>query len=504
MHGLRLSLLANLAGSVWSALIGFAVVPVYLDLLGIEAYGLIGLYLTLQSILGILDLGLSATINRELARSAHLPAGAGTPAATQDLVRTLEVACWTIAGSIAIVGVVAASFAATAWIRAEHLPPATVREAVMMMALLAAIQWPLGFYYGGLRGLDRPGLVNAIQIITTTAAAGGAVLVLRLYAPTITAFWTWQIFVAAVRIVAVRFLLWRHVPPAERPARVSLAGTRHVWRFAAGMSGITVTAILVWNLDKIVLSWLLPLNLLGYYLLAAQVAGVLSFAVTPVFNTVFPTFSALVVRGDRQALAHTYHQMTQVMAVLVLPLAGVLIMFAEPLIALWTGAPITAKEAAPPLRFLVAGMALNAIMNLPYALQLGVGWTRLGLQINVTMLCGLVPTLWLATRTYGATGAAAAWFGLNAIYMAVGAALTHRRVLPGETGTWFGRDVVWPGLVAIGLIAGLRYVVEPASSRVVQAGQIAGVLLIAMSAAVLAATHVRAAVFRQIGRLALP
>ena len=37
------NLLANYIGQIWTALIGLAFVPVYVNYLGVEAYGLIGL-----------------------------------------------------------------------------------------------------------------------------------------------------------------------------------------------------------------------------------------------------------------------------------------------------------------------------------------------------------------------------------------------------------------------------------------------------------------------------
>ena len=62
------NLLAGLANSIWSALLGLAVVPFYLKYLGIEAYGLIGFFVTTQALLQLLDMGMAPTINREVAR----------------------------------------------------------------------------------------------------------------------------------------------------------------------------------------------------------------------------------------------------------------------------------------------------------------------------------------------------------------------------------------------------------------------------------------------------
>ena len=47
---LQRNLLAGLLNSIWTALATFAVVPFYIDYLGIEAYGVIGFFITLQGV----------------------------------------------------------------------------------------------------------------------------------------------------------------------------------------------------------------------------------------------------------------------------------------------------------------------------------------------------------------------------------------------------------------------------------------------------------------------
>ena len=95
---LRRNLLAGLANSIWSALISLAVVPFYLKYLGMEAYGLIGFFVTTQAVLSLLDMGFSPTINREVARCSAL----GNLAEAGKLMHTLAIVYWCIAGGIAI------------------------------------------------------------------------------------------------------------------------------------------------------------------------------------------------------------------------------------------------------------------------------------------------------------------------------------------------------------------------------------------------------------------
>ena len=61
---LRRNLLASFAARVWVAAISLAFVPIYLHAMGVEAYGLVGLYVALQSLLTLLELGLGTALNR--------------------------------------------------------------------------------------------------------------------------------------------------------------------------------------------------------------------------------------------------------------------------------------------------------------------------------------------------------------------------------------------------------------------------------------------------------
>lgn len=65
MSALKRNLIANIGGRVWAGLIGLVFIPVYIRYLGIEAYGLIGLFAVMQAWLVLLDMGMTPTLTRE-------------------------------------------------------------------------------------------------------------------------------------------------------------------------------------------------------------------------------------------------------------------------------------------------------------------------------------------------------------------------------------------------------------------------------------------------------
>lgn len=457
--GFKLDLAANFAGVGWSFLTQIVCVPLYLKFLGIEAYGLIGFYLMLQAIFQVLDFGLSPTMNREMARYSVQPEKA---AEARDLVRTLEGGYWLIGIAIGAVMLAAAPAIAADWIKAGAIPVRDVQHTVMLMGVLAVFQWPVSFYQGGLMGLRRQVLCNGINISFSTLANGGAVLILWRVSPTIQAFFLWLVAANAIKAILVANFLWRSLPPASRPPQFDLGKVRNIWRFAAGMSGITACALILTQLDKVILSRLLDLKVFGYYTLAGMFGSGLSMIVATVFNTIFPRFSALAAAGNEESLKHLYHRCTQLMAVLILPLASVLALFSTDILQFWTKNAEVARHAGPIAALLVIGSALNGLMYLPYALQLAYGWTSLGLRISIFLTIPVVPVIWYMAKSYGAVGAASVWVALNCLSMVIGIPLTHRRLLKGEAWRWFG-DIGLPlaavlpmAVIGRGLVAASR------------------------------------------------
>jgi O-antigen/teichoic acid export membrane protein len=485
--GFKIDLVASLTGSAWLMLVQLVCIPLYIRFLGIEAYGLIGFYLMLQVMLQVLDLGLSPTMNREMARYSVQPEKAGE---ARDLVRTLEVGYWLIGIVIGLALVTASPWIATHWIKASTIPVRNIKQAVMLVGVLAAFQWPVSFYQGGLLGLHKQVRFNVLRVIATTVSNGGAVLVLWLISPTIQAFFVWLVAANAVMLVFWTIFLWKSLPSATRAPQFNFGLLRSCVGFAAGMSGITASALILTQSDKVILSSVLSLKVFGYYTVGGVFGSGLSLIITSMFNTTYPRFSALVAQGDERALVRLYHGATQVMAVLILPVAAVLALFSTDVLQLWTRNSEVAHNAGPIAALLVIGSAVNGLMFLPYTLQLAYGWTNIGLRINICLTMVFVPAIWFMATTYGAIGAASMWPALNCIYMAIGVPLTHRRLLKGEALRWL-RDIALPFVSASFVAVIGKRLAGATMSPLVKIVVLLGVLFCAASAAALVSSAIR-------------
>ena len=221
-------------------------------------------------------------------------------------------------------------------------------------------------------------------------------------------------------------------------------------RFAAGMAVTTLLALMLTQVDKLLLSKLLPLEQFAHYMLAGSVSGALYFCVGPLAIAVSPRLTELVARSDQLVLVETYHRATQWATVLLLPPALVMASFAEPLLWAWTGDALIARRAAPLLSLLALGTLLNGLMQIPYMTQLAHGWTGLTVRMNVIAVVVMIPGVLWAVPRYGAVGAAWAWLALNLAYVLIGMHFMYRRLIPTEKWRWY-RDAVCIPLVVGGV-----------------------------------------------------
>lgn len=433
------NLLAGLANSIWSALVGLAVVPFYLKYLGIEAYGLIGFFVTTQALLQLLDMGMAPTINREVARCS----ASGDLKEAGKLLHSLAVVYWSMAAAIAVLILALAPLIAEYWLQSKQLSSETISHAIMLMGLVVACRWPIGLYQGALIGAQRLTISSAINMTMVTIANFGAVLILAFVSPTIEAFFTWQALVGFAYAIVMRMAAWRIVGRSIQ-TRFDVDRVKSVWRFAAGMGGIGLTALVFTQLDKLILSKMLGLEEYGHYMIATVVVSGLYVLISPVFNVIYPRMTTLVASGNTTGLTDLYRLGTRLLATVLFPTAMLLAVYSQDLVYIWTGNPDIASRVAPVISLLVIGSALNGVMFFPYALQLAYGMTWIPLTINIVLMCFLLPLIIFLAQTYGALGGAGAWLTSQVVYLMIGPWLTHRYILKKLASKWLINDVGVP------------------------------------------------------------
>jgi O-antigen/teichoic acid export membrane protein len=458
----RLNLSSNLVSNFLAATVSLACVPVYIKLLGVAGYGVIGIWLTLETLANLLNLGLSPTMMRELAATARRAEEAQN---VRDLVRTIEVIFWTLGLLIGVSIVLGAPLIATHWLQSSQLSAGELRTSVQLIGILILCRWTLSFYSSGLNGLERQVLLSWMGFVFALLRSLGAVVVLVFVSPTILAFLGWQIAINIVNTGTFAASLWWSLP-AGRASRFRPKLLIRVWKFAGGVTAIALVSMLLNDLDKLVVSGMVSLEDFGYYTLASRMAGTLYMGASSVFAAVYPALVRLATEQNEAKLAELYHRGAQILSLLVFPAAITAALFAKPLIFAWTGNDHLAENTAPIAALLIIGTAFHCNGYIPYAAQLAYGWTGLAFWTNLAYVPVTTVLLVILTKRFGGEGAAAVWLLITTSYLITAIPLMYRRILRFQAQQWYINDVGIP-FFACSLTGGLVAVtVGPAATRI--------------------------------------
>ncbi len=432
-ESLRWNFAGNVAGRLWLGLLNLGSVPVFVHLLGPEAFGLVALVNTLQPLLALLDFGLAGTVNREVATLRSREARADVA----DVVRTLELVYWTVAFAIGLGMVGLSGWIAHSWLAEQALSPADVQFAIVLGGIALAARWPVALYTGVLQGLERQVLQNGVLIAAATTRIALTLMALLFVSRTVYCFLITQAVANTLEAILTGSVA-RRLANAGGTGKFSLDVVRRIWRFAVGFNLVGTFGMLLSATPQVLISKLLPLVELTYYSVAGTATGALQVIYIAANVSLFPRIAGCWRRQDSLEIRRLYLLGLRMTIYLCMGPALLLIFFPSEIITLWTRSPDLTQHVRDVLPILAIGVMANAAVAAPLIILLASGHTRLPLLVNIISFPVMVAGCYLATRAFGILGAAGCWVAWNSICFPVYAQQCFKQVFGGEA-----RPVLW-------------------------------------------------------------
>jgi len=135
---LKKNVIANYFGRFYIIIIGIVLLPIYLDYLGAEAYGLVGFFTMLKSWIMLLDMGFSQVLSREVAKLKDKNNGLKDVKLT---LRGVESMILIISILVFIIIFLFSDWIAMNWFQIKDLSYKTVEETIKLMGLMVILKW---------------------------------------------------------------------------------------------------------------------------------------------------------------------------------------------------------------------------------------------------------------------------------------------------------------------------------------------------------------------------
>jgi O-antigen/teichoic acid export membrane protein len=446
-----------LASRVIIALVGIVFVPIYINYVGAESYGLISFYATLSASLLLLDFGLSTAVSRQLSFLRNKP---NSEKDSLDLVRTVEIIYWTIAVLTGLIIMLSSELIATHWVKSKDIPITIVRNAVLLMGIMFAFQWPASIYSGSLTALEKQAQNAVINVIFSLLKSIGVLVVLKFGSPTVTNYFIWQTIITLVNTIWLRQMVWRSLPQSIQRPIFTKQQLISIWKFTAGITGITLISFFFTQFDKVIISKLLLLEFVGYYNLGFMLASILVQIAGVFYTIIFPKFSALYAQKNNEGLVKLYFKYSRLVSIIVLPVAIILVLFAHDILWLWTHNLTLTTAVTPILQIATIGNIFNVIFMVSYYLMLAKGQTVYTIWQNLISVSITVPLLLYVAPHYGAIGTASVWFLLNAGLFFISLPIIHIKYVNKHLVKWYIDCFFTILIVAVSIFSSIKLLIN--------------------------------------------
>jgi O-antigen/teichoic acid export membrane protein len=412
-----------MAGRAWALLSNFLFVPIYLNLLGIEKFGIIALFIAVGGILAFLDMGLSPTIAREL-NDARRPIERRA-----SLLFTFETVYLTVVGALVLLALTVPESWFGLLLSPEDLRKPEVSRSIRLLFIVAVVQLLFNFYVAGLIGVEDQ-LRGNLMIIATGVVRSALVILPLLLIPEPVVYLAWQAATLILFSVWVRRLLYGSVYNGEPAARhaFELRTLLENVPFTGSMFLVSVTAAVNTHVDKLFLGRVAGLEALASYSLVTTFCQLLVFVVSPITLTVLPRMVRTASSGDDVALSQFFLVTHRLVSAITCSMLGLMWFFGPYLIEVWTAGKIGRETVASFAPALVVGYGLLALGTVPHCVAIAKKNMSGSLAISGSVLV-TIPAYWLLVRQYGAPGAAATWLVLQAIVVPAYFLWVDRRLL---------------------------------------------------------------------------
>jgi O-antigen/teichoic acid export membrane protein len=440
------NIFANYVGKLWSFISIYLFVPIYINLLGIESYAIINFYSVLLSILLIADAGLSATLNRELAKSEN-------KIYQGNLVRTIEYLYFIIAFFLFLFVYLFSETISDNFLNSENITQEKLTLCIKLMGASISFQLLSILYNSGLMGLQKQVKSNTIQFFSSLFRQGFVLLPLYFF-KTLEVFFIWQLIINIIFFLISREALWRYIKNETQPFFKKKI-IKDIGRFTLGMMAMSVIAALNTQLDKLLVSNMLSLKTFGYYSIASILAQSPSILILPIAVAILPRMTKMIAKNQKSELQELFHNYSFIIASIASTITLILFLYTKDFIYIWTNDLAISSEINYVSKVLLIGGLFLSLQYMPFHLAIANGHTKTNIVLGLILAILIAPSLYFSINSYGLIGATFPWLILNIIATFYLGYFIIKIFLIGNFKVWLFKDTMLPVLVSlfVGILA---------------------------------------------------
>lgn len=416
----------NLLGTLLPMAVAVVSIPPLVRALGLDRFGLLSLAWIVIGYFSLFDVGIGRALTKLVAEKL----GANEEHSVPPLAWTSLLLLF----GLGVLGGLATFAVSGRLVHGMLKIPATLQPEALSSFYLLALSIPTVTVTSGLRGIleaqQRFRLLNLIRIPMSIFSFAGPLLSLP-FSHSLVPVTSILVVGRIIGLLAHLFACFHTMPLLRHRFGLQRSIIWPLIKLGGWMNLSNLLAPIMVYLDRFLIGSLISVSAVAYYTPPFEI--VTRFAVIPgaVTGVLFPAFATSLAL-DPERTKVLLGRGVKYIFLAVFPIVLLTATFAPETLHLWLGAAF-AQNGSSVLRWLAAGIFVNCLAQLPYALLQSAGRPDIPAKLQLVELPVYVIGLVLLVRAFGVSGAAIAW-ALRLIVEALLLFLLAHKLLPHSPG----------------------------------------------------------------------
>lgn len=431
------NIIYNYIGQFYTMGISILILPLFLKVIGPEAYGIIAFFMMAQGWMTILDMGMSPTLNREIAANKDTINNEKKKYQLLTLIKSLKVLFLVISLLLVIFSYIYSDSIAEKWLSYNVLSDEFVSLSILLIGIIISIRWLGGLYRSAINGYEEQVWLNKFNIAFTTLKHPVSLAVLYFLNSDLLIFFYYQLMLSLAEVLFLSAKLTKCLPKYEH--KIPFFSIQEILRIKS-FAGITAVGAILWvfltQFDRLLMSKYLTLEEFGYFSLVVTISSGIMMLSGPVSTAILPRLTALYNSDNRNQMVELFIKATSLVSVTILPIAVMIICMPETILYFWTGNLEVASWGQEALAIYSIGSLCVVYSAFLHYIQFANGNLKYHLRYSLVSSLISIPLIYYSAVHYSIFGVATVWLLRSAIGLFFWAPFVFYKFLPGYYKKW--------------------------------------------------------------------
>lgn len=271
-----------------------------------------------------------------------------------------------------------------------------------------------------------------------------------------------QFFSAFAQTAISCFFAIKLIPKKKLTSFINIKISKEIITYSWPIAVSDLISKFIVHIDKIIFAYFYPVASLTYYVVSFQLASKVWEIPSNILSVYFPKFSQEMISFGRQHVVDQYYQVTRIITFVTLPILLVLALWGKVILGFWINTEV-AEVASGLLAIFAIGVFLGSIALPSIYLSNALGWIKIPLKTHSIMALVNIVLCIILIPKFGLIGAALSWTTSHILELLLMIPLLNKKMKI-HTIHYLNTTIFKPFLVTGSLILVIYYIVAYLSS----------------------------------------